>query len=145
MAQLREDTRSVVTSSTVLSDKHNQQTERTIYYRKKAQKNKRSSRARLNQELKLTRDANASMRKAREAIAAKEIIRKEKSSVQNESCDKKFNSYVQHQSYAYNHPTNHQDSVLLRRDELIVLLKRKKYHYKICIEGDTYYVLRKGK
>ena len=133
---------SVISSATVLSDQHAKQSRRAIVYRNNAQRNHRTYRTRLNQEMNLTKEANASMRIAREALKAKKIIRKEKSDIMYESCDKKYNSYVQHECYAYNHPTNHMDSILLHRNELTVLLKKKKYHYKVCIDGETYYVLR---
>ncbi len=145
-AQIRRDNSNVVAASTVLSDKHTAASQRAVVYRNRAQRaNRTNARSRLNQELQLTKQANASMRKAREAIAAKEIIRKEKSKLYHEGCGTKYNSYVQHQSYAYDHPTNHQDSILLHRDELVVLLKKKKYHFKLCIDGSSYYVLREAK
>lgn len=128
------------------TDPENKSQKRTIHYHRKARASTVSSaRLRTNNELNLTKRANSSMKQERERLAQRRIIRKDKSSIKNEDCDKNYNAYVQHECFAFDHPTVHTDSISLNQNELIVLLKTKKYFYRVCLMGETYYVKRESK
>ncbi len=114
------------------------------FYRRPEFSVARSNRRAIKNDLALTKQANASMRDAREQLKNKRLIRKEKIEldVENPPCNKEYNSYVQHACYAYNDPEQPQDSVLLEQYEITVLLKNKKKYYKVCLNGEEYYVLK---
>jgi hypothetical protein len=119
---------------------------RTINFYRQAQYNLSRSASRvINNELELQKRANSSMRQAREQLKNILLIRKEKidTVIDNPNCKKEFNSYVQHECFAFNDPKQPRDSVLLQEYELTVLLKQKKKYYKLCLNGEEYYVLRK--
>ncbi len=119
---------------------------RSVTYLRAADYNlTRTAKGNINNELDLTKEANASLRNARKQLKNKRLIRKEKLDIRVESpnCASDYNSFVQHPCYAYNDPKQPQDSVHLEQYELTVLLKKKKSYYKVCLNGEEYYVLRK--
>jgi len=95
-------------------------------------------------ELTIRKEANRSMRYSRELLARKRFVRKEKTKIKDQSCQKKYNAYIQHDCIAQSSLNNPSESFELFRDELVVMTKQKKDYYELCIVGETFYVLRKG-
>ena len=117
-------------------------TNRQIYLRNLELSGISGSRRAINTELGVRRAANSSLRQSREALKRNRFIRKEKTKLKNDYCGKKYNSYVQHECYAYDFYENPRDSVLLQFNELVVLRKTKNDYYLICLGGQEFYVLR---
>lgn len=103
-----------------------------------------TGRREIDSELTLRKQANRSLRDAREALARKRFIRKEKSKKKDESCQKAYNAYVQNDCIAYNSKDNPTESFQLWRNELVVLKKQKKDYYELCIIGESFFVFRES-
>ena len=125
-----------------IADSYAQARTRSVVLRRAEARRFNAPAVAINGEVGTISAANSSLRRSRDALRNSYFIRRERTKLRNNLCQKKYNAFVQKVCYAYDALEVPQDSVLLQKDELVVLRKSKKDYYKICLAGEEYYVRR---